>query len=279
MHLLLLLLACTAGDDTAASDDTAALQDVVVDFHATVGAEDFDCASVFTGLGATATSYTPLDFRLYLHDFVLFDGSGAAVPLTLEPDGLWQVENLVLLDFEDKSGSCQNGTTDTNSHVHGTIPAGTYTGLGFTLGVPFSLNHGDAAAAPSPLNVSSLFWSWQLGYKFLRIDAKTTGLPDGAVFHLGSTGCSADEDGNVTGCTAENVGPIVLQGFDPATSRVRLDLAGLYQGVDLDTNNKGESICMSTPTDTDCDGLFANLGLGFGERPANPDAQRTFTIE
>jgi uncharacterized repeat protein (TIGR04052 family) len=63
-------------------------------------------------------------------------------------------------------------------------------GLRFKLGVPFELNHLDPLLQSSPLNIPDMFWSWQLGYKFLRLDTKGKG--GGWSFHLGSIGCQSD---------------------------------------------------------------------------------------
>ena len=34
------------------------------------------------------------------------------------------------------------------------------------MGVPFESNHRDSTIAPSPLNITAMFWNWQGGYKF-----------------------------------------------------------------------------------------------------------------
>ncbi|MEM7592163.1 MAG: MbnP family protein, partial [Cyanobacteria bacterium P01_A01_bin.83] len=88
-------------------------------------------------------------------------------------DGKWQHQNVALLDFEDGTDSCDNGTPEIRTQVVGTIPEGDYESLQFTLGVPPQLNHDDAAIAPSPLNLTSMWWNWQGGYKFLRLDLET----------------------------------------------------------------------------------------------------------
>src|SRR5690606_25468578 len=90
--------------------------------------------------------------------------------------GLWQHENLALLDFEDKTGACANGTTPTNTSVRGTVPPGSYVGLAFDVGVPAALNELDAASSetPSPLNLTAMYWSWTTGYKYLRVDVART---------------------------------------------------------------------------------------------------------
>lgn len=66
--------------------------------------------------------------------------------------------------------------------------AGRYTGLAFDMGVPFALNHADVTAAPSPLNIQALWWNWQGGYKFMRVDMRT-GAPR---FVVTATRCPRD---------------------------------------------------------------------------------------
>ena len=41
--------------------------------------------------------------------------------------------------------------------------------LNFELGVPFEQNHTNPLTAQAPLNVSEMFWSWQLGHKFFTL--------------------------------------------------------------------------------------------------------------
>src|SRR5690606_37806949 len=123
----------------------------------------------------------------------LIDDGGNEVAVTLTDDDLWQDDSVALLDFEDASMGCAaNGTTETNSTVVGTVPEGTYTGVVFELGVPFEKNHQDVAAADAPLSVGAMFWVWQGGFKFVRIDmidADGMAPDNGWNLHLGSTGC------------------------------------------------------------------------------------------
>jgi hypothetical protein len=133
---------------------------VEVRFEAVVGAQPFSCfvEHPFAGLGMAASAWTPLDFRLYVHDVQLVPESGAPVSVTLDQDGTWQYRNVALLDFETANGSCANGTAPTNTAVRGRVnaPAGTrWTGLRFKLGVPQSLNHQNPATravAAQPLH-------------------------------------------------------------------------------------------------------------------------------
>ena len=73
-------LVMLAGCDGAAKDsDSGAsvhMLPITVGFRGAVGAEDFSCARPLTGLGTSSTTWTPEDFRLYVHDLVLLDDEG-----------------------------------------------------------------------------------------------------------------------------------------------------------------------------------------------------------
>ena len=148
-------------------------REVAINFEGWVGEDEFVCGESYDNVGASETTVTPTDFRFYVSNVALVDEDGNTVPIELEQDGKWQYQNTALLDFEDGTDACDNGTTETNSTIIGTVPEGDYEGLQFTLGVPKKLNHDDAAIAPSPLNLTSMWWNWQGGYKFLRVDLET----------------------------------------------------------------------------------------------------------
>jgi len=171
----------------------AADRQVAVRFQAVVGAEKFACGQTYAGVGTTKSTLSPRDFRFYVHDVALIDDTGKSVPLQLTQDGKWQLDNVALLDFEDATGGCANGTPDINDRVVGTVPAGHYTGLRFTLGVPFQQNHTDLTTMPSPLNLTALAWVWNAGRKFARLDFSSTGMPRGFAIDLGSTGCTPSD--------------------------------------------------------------------------------------
>jgi uncharacterized repeat protein (TIGR04052 family) len=169
-------------------------QDVTLRFAAEVGGKPFACGQSYSGVGTAAASITPADFRLYLSSVALVDAQGKTVPLTLQQDGVWQYQDVALLDFEDGSGPCQNGNTPTNTTVIGSVPDGDYRGVQFTLGLPFALNHADSLLAASPLNLSAMFWNWQGGYRFFKVDlaaAQTTGMGGG--MHMGATAAATGE--------------------------------------------------------------------------------------
>jgi uncharacterized repeat protein (TIGR04052 family) len=252
----------------------AADQRVVIRFQAMVGQEKLACGQSYTGIGTTNSKITPRDFRFYIHNLHLIDENGKAVPVDLEQDGKWQLDDVALLDFENGTGRCVNGTPDMNDRVVGSVPEGHYMGIGFTLGVPFNKNHTELTSQPSPLNLTALSWVWNAGRKFARLDFSSTGQPRGYAIHLGSTGCTPNTTKTTipTQCRAPNRPEIEFAAFDPSRDVVVADLAALLKDSDVDGKPQTDmgSGCMSGPTDPDCAPLFANFGLPFGGKAAGP---------
>ncbi|MGE3737205.1 MAG: MbnP family copper-binding protein [Blastocatellales bacterium] len=266
----------TGGMNTAASGS----QEVMLHFKGTVGDKQFKCGESYEGIGTTNSKITPTDFRLYVHNVRLLDASGRETPVKLEQDGKWQVDNIVLLDFENGSGPCANGTADTNEVIKGKVAPGNYTGVKFSVGVPFERNHADPAKAPSPLNLTQLFWVWNAGYKFARIEMQTTGLPQGWFLHLGSTGCQPGGTAQTlpTNCNFGNRPEITLTNFNVNSDVVIADLKRLLDGANVDVNQpKTARGCMSAQNDSDCTALFANLGLPFAGKTSS--GQQFFVAE
>src|SRR5688572_8174981 len=117
--------ACSEDDTTSppqTQPDAATPGAVSIAFEGRVGSEPFRCTQAYTQLGTGKVTADLLDFRLYVHDVRLVTRDGRETPVTLTQDKKWQYENVALLDFEDKSGSCANGTVDTNTRVTGTVP-------------------------------------------------------------------------------------------------------------------------------------------------------------
>lgn len=240
--------------------------DVALSFAGVVNGEPAACGQDYAGVGTTSSTLTLTDFRLYVHDLRVVTEDGTEVPVELEQDGVWQYENVALLDFEDGNG-CDAGTAETNTTIRGiAADGGPFTAVRFRLGVPFDLNHADVTLAPSPMNLMGMFWNWNGGYKFVRVDGRTTGLPDGYRIHLGSTGCDGDPMmGNVTMCANENRPDIELA-MDPATGSIQVDLGALLSASDIDNDGGGMPGCMSGPTDPDCAPVFDGFGITGGNQ-------------
>jgi uncharacterized repeat protein (TIGR04052 family) len=181
-----------------------------------------------------------------------------------------------------------------NTEVRGTVPAGRYVGLRFTLGVPFARNHGDPTVAPSPLNLTAMFWNWQGGYKFIKFDTATSGQsatvapPDprgggnasGFSVHLGSTVCASASRTEAPKAECGNPNRVTVQfdRFDAATQTVVADVGALLAGANVDVNAPNTSPgCMSFLNDADCPPVMGALGLAYGGVAA-PGPQRLFAV-
>lgn len=246
-------------------------------FHATVGDRPLACGERYSGVGASKSNIAIADFRLFLSKLELIRADGSAAPFVLEQDGVWQYQDLALLDFEDGSGSCNIGTQGTRNFVRGTAPIGNYQGLRFTLGVPPALNHSDPTTAPSPLNLTAMFWSWQAGYKFLKLDlapvrdASATPAPTQAFsLHVGSTGCMGGARGaDMPRCAQPNRVTIDLKEFDARRDVVTVDVGALLGETMLNANTPTTPAgCMSFPKDADCNAVMPRLGLAYDGHPA-----------
>jgi uncharacterized repeat protein (TIGR04052 family) len=254
-------------------DDASAPQEVELSFAAVVGDQPFVCGGTYDNLGANDTSLVLSDFRFYVQEVEMKNAAGAWVPVKLA-ENKFQTGGVALLDFEDCASM---GNEDLNGLVTGSLPAGEYDGLRFKMGVPFEMNHVNHSTASSPLNITALFWNWQGGYKFLRIDSGQFSETDWRM-HLGSTGCEGDAmAGGVTSCANGNRVEVEFGAFDASASTVVADYAAMVEGAALDQDMTADAGCMSKPADTDCGPLFANLGLAFGETPAG--TQQFFSAE
>ncbi|WP_269620422.1 MbnP family copper-binding protein [Zhongshania sp. BJYM1] len=158
----------------------------------------------------------------------------------------------------------------------------------FTVGVPSELNHEDASAASAPLNRTDLFWSWQSGYKHLRMDVAPEGgvlKPDNSTtttwnIHLGSTGCvGSAQTGETVNCSADNRPIIELDVSDIANQQIVIDYGKLVENSSLLNDQGGAPGCMSGPTDLDCPDIFDALGMGLGENSDPTPGQTVFSVE
>jgi len=266
-------------DGTAA--DITGDEPVSLRFAVEIGGEPFACGQSYTGIGRTEGAVAVTDFRLFVSELALIGADGQRVPVALDDDGRWQDGQVALLDFENGRDRCDNGTGPVNAQVSAQAPAGDYTGVEFVIGVPFDSNHGDPTLAGSPLNLTSMFWNWRGGYRFLKVDmvpvggmaahgeapahgeavahggamaeGKGTGhggkmshgaAPAGAwMLHLGSTGCTSTSRTSAPPepCAQPNRVTVEFDAFDAASDLLVIDPAALLADSDLGTNTPDTS--------------------------------------
>lgn len=268
ISLALTTVACLAGCATQ-PPAAAPEQPVSLSFALVAGEQPVRCGSAFGPVGRDQKKVSLRDARFYVQDVTLIDDSGKPVPLRLQLND-WQDAQMALLDFEDGSGQCVGGTPATNTQVTGSVPAGHYRGVSLTLGVAQSLNHTSTELQGAPLDLAAMGWSWQAGRKFIKLEVDPeggVGKADGSrantwYLHLGSTGCTGNPvTGDTVACLRANRIPLRLEGFDPATQAVALDVASLFRDSRLAVDEGAALGCMSGPTDPECVAVFKRLGL------------------
>lgn len=257
--LSFVLAASTLGAFAGCGPSTPASSSVELAFAARVGTEPFECGRSYAGVGTSDTALTAQDLRLYVHDVRFVTGDGREVPLSLDQDD-FQNGAVALLDFETGGSGCGAGNAPTHTELTGTVAeTGPFTALRFRIGVPEARNHLDSGGQPSPMNLSSMYWNWQGGYKFLRFEALTDEGAGAVSFHLGATNCSGDATLGTRTCANGNRPDLELAlptGFDASTHEVEIDVARWLAGMDLTGDG-----CESSLADADCAAWNATVGL------------------
>lgn len=210
-----------------------------------------------------------VDLKFYIHEVKLIKADGSKVDFTLAADNTWQTSRVALLDFEDGTGTCVGGTKETNTSIRGSVASGYYTGIEFKLGVPFDLNHLMNTSQAAPLNNSTMYWSWQSGYKFMKFEFNTTdGAGTANQIHLASNGCpSTNATGANDACTYPNRSTISIKKTSGtlalATDSIALDIKNLLNGTNSNITSGGSQILChgSANTTTVCQTILTNIGL------------------
>lgn len=262
------------------SSSPGGLQSVTISFRAAVADRDFSCLERYENLGSSQAAAVPADFRFYVQDLALTTSDGDEVPIVLDARAPWQTKDVALIDFEDGQGRCK-GTPETNTTITGKVPAGDYTGVVFTNGVPEELNHLDQSTQPAPLDVTELYWAWLSGYRFMIAELVQDGEPasDVAVdadagvvqpgvglMHIGSTACRKDR-----GCTKKNRNRVQLSDFKHDSDVIVADIAAIFGDTDLAQDMQCHS------ADEICAPMFERLGVDFATGESQ-ESQKVFRV-
>lgn len=275
------LLSACGGSDDSTPIATPKTQAVNIEFVAMAGDLRINCGDTISNLGTTSASAKLRDLRFYASDIHLIDANDKEVAVTLSSNE-WQNDGVVLVDLEDGTDICNTqGTAKINAKIVGTVPEGTYTGVGYTVGLPLKQNHSDWNTEAAPLDIQAMAWSWQSGRKMLKIElnptagvlrpastaANGTVTPEtsGSTFniHLGSTGCSGTNPsaGLVDTCERPNRMAYHSHDFNAATQRIAIDLQSLLASSNISQDLSGPYGCMSGMTDPECAAIFEQLKI------------------
>jgi len=128
------------------------------------------------------------------------------------------------------------------------------TRIRFHLGLPFAINHLNPLTQESPLNISTMFWGWQKGHKFLRLEMASSN--DNWLFHLGSIGCKAASPLRAPKeeCRYPNRYVFELPIYDE-NNQITFDLSTLLSNMTITE----QASCQSSPNKSSCQALFSNF--------------------
>ncbi|EMY62129.1 MbnP family copper-binding protein [Leptospira terpstrae] len=271
-YIFLSILGIVSCDPNSKSDDNQTLallalampQAVNLNFEALANGQ-----SLVTGSNITADGRTVQfrDFRLYISEVKLVKADGSTADVTLSTDNIWQSNGVALVDLETTQ------TSETNTKVTGTAPAGSYTGVQFSVGVPEALNHLDRTSQTAPLNNGAMYWSWTGGYKHSKIEFTYNGT-DWTSLHVGSTTCSGAP--NYGNCSKKFRASISLTGqISASNQKVSFDVDKLLNGHTFGAMG----MCMPG-TAAPCDTLVQAFGLNITTGSVdNSITQRVFSLK
>ena len=241
-----------------------------------MGTREFACGQEYAKLGASKVAATPRDLRLFVQDLQLIDEDGEAVEVKLDERAPWQSGQLALLDFEDGSGECGEGTPERNTKITGRVPDRRYQGVRFSNGVPEALNHADPVKQSDPLKrFADLSWGWLTGFRFSKIELvqiSSGDAPGNALLHVGSTACTGNAQAGTVKCNKANRNQITLSDFAPEENHIVVDIAPIFAETDL------TQVAECHSTGEACPPMFEAFGLDFQTGKARKE-QAVYSVE
>jgi uncharacterized repeat protein (TIGR04052 family) len=266
-----------AGSDSP--PDAGERHNVTIRFRAKVFDQPFACRQIYRAVGAPEATVTPADLRFFVQDLRLIADDGRAVAVALDERSPWQIASVALIDFEDQTGACSQGTAITNTEITGSVPDGHYDGVQFSNGVPEDLNHADPLKYPAPLQVTDLTWGWLTGFKFFVAELRQAADPNDdagvagsglGMLHVGAAACNGTPQG--TYCQHQNRNDVRLPHFDPEHNAIVVDVAALFSKTDLASDTQCHSDIEA------CEPLFGNVGIDW-KTGRSTDTQSVYRVE
>jgi len=182
----------------------------------------------------------------------------------LTTTGSWIKPELLSSKFQTKSVALIGETCGEENHwqlnFSSDVGISKWQKLRLTIGVPFEVNHINPLTQESPLNLPTMFWGWQKGHKFLRLELASE--QDTWLYHLGSMGCKAASPlrAPLAPCLHDNKFTFEVditrgQNHQAEDKVIVFDVEKLVSGLTLG----GESSCQSSPRNESCQQLVSNL--------------------
>jgi hypothetical protein len=177
---------------------------------------------------ASGVKVTPLNFRFYVSHVALLQTGGASVPVDLvTASGAVEPYGVHLFNAEDAASEV----------LRVLAPAGSYTGLAFTLGLDDACNSGVPGQRMPPLtDTSQMTWPHAAGYLFLRFEDQldTSGAPDAGTIAIPTLVHMGGLPGTLFAPTVAGQGALVLAPGGATTKTLTLDVGAVFAGAEAD---------------------------------------------
>jgi len=171
-------------------------------------------------------------------------------PLAMK-DTKWQHDNTALLGMHCNESGDNNWQIDLSnvSAIDGTRA------IKFKIAVPFDKNHQNPLKAQGIFDNANMFWTWQQGYKSLRLDMSSNN-GDAWSFHVGAVGCNSPSALRAPKqqCRQPNIINVTLNELNHGKPLI-IEIANLMKGIELGHQNR----CLSMPMQSSCQLLMSNM--------------------
>jgi uncharacterized repeat protein (TIGR04052 family) len=216
------------------------------------------CADLTNGVLLQGQYWQIDTLKFFVHQLVLVQNQHNELVELIPSD--WQTNRVALLSLEP--GLCAEVEEQADEvknqalYFKSTSMAKTSSSIRLTIGVPFEENHKNPLIQPSPLNLPIMFWSWQLGHKFLRWDMTRVG--SSWSYHLGSIGCESASSVRApkSPCIEPNTVSLELNKPNNDNNTIWIHLDRVIEGLDL---NDSSSCVLHGTTESSCATLIQNL--------------------
>lgn len=195
--------------------------------------------------------------QFFVSQIKLQDKLGNWIEIPLEKNN-YQTSNIALLGEHCSEKGAKSASGNWSLTLEKAVDVSQYQQIAFTLGVPFEENHVNPLTQESPLNNSSMFWVWQTGHKFIRLEMSHD--DEFWLFHLGSTGCSAPSALRAPSKECLFPNQVNIQTELPKKSvgnilPLSFDLSALLKNITLNESNH----CQAEATNKVCNQLMENI--------------------
>jgi uncharacterized repeat protein (TIGR04052 family) len=254
LFLVLLLSGCEPSSEQSGA--SKAVQNIT--FKLASNSQLLTCSDLREGWLLQGERWQIQALKIYVHQLALADGESREVAKLTPSD--WQTDRVALLSLESNlcAGLGNSAGEDVNAtlYFNSAVTVDTSDTLSFTLGVPFEENHKNPLTQPSPLNLPLMFWSWQLGHKFIRWDM--TRSASNWSFHLGSLGCESASSVRSPSqpCQEPNTVSLELNKLGTGGDEIWVHIDRMVEGIDLEQDS---SCTLHGATEDSCATLIQNL--------------------